>query len=801
MAIYAADIRIGVVNKNVLINLNKLLNTSLSISKRLNRELTKLGKVNKIRIDNKQALASLDAIQQRINKINSTPIAPRTRGRGGGRGSEGFSFRGSAMRSLTASSALIPGVSPLAVGAGAGALSGGGLKGAATGLGVAALVQVAVATANFARQSAIAGAEVKKMKVALQGVTPDYDSYATALNNVRTLSDKYAISQVDTIKNFTKLQASASASGFSVEDVTKAYEGLTAGTIATGGNQEKLNGIMLAASQVFAKGKVAAEEIRGQVSERLPGAMAVFADSMGISGKALDKLLQEGKVTMEDFLNFTKHLGKIHKETADKMVKDSSNAGQRLSKEWNDLMINMGAITQPVGAALQTMLAGVLGQINNVSEKLIRLMGLTKEAQIESIQQKIIDTQRKIFELEEKKILRDSGVKLNRVRGGDLVGNFEYESRETRRGSDILGSTGILGPMPLRSGATRTIDNVEAEKKNRLQDTLNKLKERFNELTGKSNELSNTQSNADIEAGKQRELIWKQIEDRLKLDIQYQKDLNTQGQKYADTQRMINELLQQFPDKSDEVRELVYALQEAEEQGKSAAASLNEWSEELDKRLKELQDPIRKLKTLVEAASDSFQSDFKEIIRGTKSVGDAFVNMFNRIADSYLDMVAEMLASQAKQGMLSFIGGIFGRTGSPGISAPGMRAPTQISGRAAAAGAYVDRPTNILTGEAGPEYILREDQMAGALARYASGQRGQSVIPGTSYSSGGGSGGGDVVVSYTGPTLNFNGDEYVPKSSVPDIIKAAAKRGAREGQAKALGSLKNSRSTRSRVGL
>ena len=768
MAIYAADIRIGVVNKNVLINLNKLLNTSLSISKRLNRELTKLGKVNKIRIDNKQALASLDAIQQRINKINSTPIAPRTRGRGGGRGSEGFSFGGSAMRSLTASSALIPGVSPLAVGAGAGALNGGGLKGAATGLGIAALVQVAVATANFARQSAIAGAEVKKMKVALQGVTPDYDSYATALNNVRTLSDKYAISQVDTIKNFTKLQASASASGFSVEDVTKAYEGLTAGTIATGGNQEKLNGIMLAASQVFAKGKVAAEEIRGQVSERLPGAMAVFADSMGISGKALDKLLQEGKVTMEDFLNFTKHLGKIHKETADKMVKDSSNAGQRLSKEWDDLMINMGAITQPVGAALQTMLAGVLGQINNVSEKLIKLMGLTKEAQIESVQQKIIDTQRKIFELEERKILRDSGVKLNRDRGR---GGYLSSSRET-------------------------------EKKDRFQDILNELKERLNELTGKTNELSNTKINADIEAEKQRESNWKQIEDRLKLDIQYQKDLNTQGQKYADRQRMINELLQQFPDKSDVVRELVYALQEAEEQGKSAAASLNEWSEELDKRLKELQDPIRKLKTLVEAASDSFQSDFKEIIRGTKSVGDAFVNMFNRIADSYLDMVAEMLASQAKQGILSFIGGMFGgRTGSPGISAPGMRAPTQISVREAAAGAYVDRPTNILTGEAGPEYILREDHMAGALARYASGQRGQSVIPGTSYSAGGGSGGGDVVVSYTGPTLNFNGDEYVPKSSVPDIIKAASKRGAREGQAKALGSLKNSRSTRSRVGL
>ena len=91
--------------------------------------------------------------------------------------------------------------------------------------------------------------------------------------------------------------------------------------------------------------------------------------------------------------------------------------------------------------------------------------------------------------------------------------------------------------------------------------------------------------------------------------------------------------------------------------------------------------------------------------------------------------------------------------------------------------------------------------MQGALARYASGQRGQSVIPGGSYSDQPSGGVGGVTVAYTGPTLNFNGDEYVPKSSVPQIINAAAKQGASAGQAKALSSLKNSRSARSRVGL
>ena len=820
MAIYAADIRIGVVNKNVLTSLNKLLNTSLSISKRLNRELTKLGKVNKIKIDNKQALASLDAIQKRINKINSTPIAPRTRGRGGGGvsggGAGGGGLRGSAMRAATASAALIPGISPFAVGAGAGALGGGGLAGAAVGVGVAGGVQAAVATAQFANQSAIAAAEVKKMKVALQGVTPDYDAYSTALDNVKTLSDKYAISQRNTLTNFTKLQASASASGFSVDEVTEAYEGLTAGTIATGGNQEKLNGIMLAASQVFAKGKVAAEEIRGQISERLPGAMAIFADSMGVSGKALDKLLQEGKVTMQDFLNFTRRLSKVHGETANKMVKDSSNAGQRLAKEWDDLMINMGTVFQPIGAAIQDTLTSIISEINTISEKLIKLFGLTNQT--------------KIANLEEDKTAIDARINAlqNKTKTPSTKGAFRRFMGNAFEGLKGLGSAGSqfsispsISPDQIAASQAQVERGglppkfLETDKQENLLDILiNKSKElgdQIDVLKGKKKE-ENKETALANELDKAKAAQWKKIENQLNLQIQYQKDLNEGGKEYADTQKMINDLLDKFPDKSEEINKLVKALKDVEKQGKSAKAVLNDWLDELEERLKELKNPMQQFKTLVEAAGDSFQSDFKEMIRGTKSVGDAMVNMFNRIADAYLDMVAEMIAAQAKMALVKFVGSMFGGGGSGGMSwsssvnAPSMNygyenLSSSVSQFRLASGGYVDRPTNALIGDNGPEYVLRDDQMAGALARYASGQRGQSVIPGGSYSDQPRGGGGDVTVAYTGPTLNFNGDEYVPKSSVPEIINAAAKQGASAGQAKALSSLKNSRSARSRVGI
>ena len=766
----------------------------------------------------KRAFQEVVRLRQELNKpINTSP-----KGLIGGMKSLGKKgMLGSLGKGALGASAMIPGAAPFAIGAAAGGVGktgGAALAGGAMGVAGAGLIMGGVALAGIANESAKAQAEFKKMKVALEGVTPSYAEYSNALDHVSELSDKYANSQKDTIKNFTKLQASASASGFSVDEVAEAYEGLQAGTIATGGDMEKLNGVMLAASQIFAKGKVAAEEIRGQISERLPGTMALFADSMGISGKALDKLLQEGKVTMEDFLNFTRHLKKVHHETALSMVEDSSNAGQKLSKEWDDLILNIGTITQPVGAALQRMLAGVLEDINDVSEGFIKLLGLTKETKIDNQL-----TRREKLE-EDIKSAQETG-KFKFPQGAqDILGNLgtslknlgasgsQFSLNPTITQSQILESQDLIGRggLPGKSMGPGQLKGTDESFNNKLREW--KMLTAAEVERAEKMKDTNAVSELGNEIDKAKVAKWKEIEDQLKSQIQYQNDLNEKGQEYADTQKMINDLVNQFGEKREVIEGYVNTLKDLEKQGKSTKAVLNDWLDELEDRLNELKNPMEQFKSLVEAAGDSFQSDFKEMIKGSISVGDAMVNMFNRIADAYLDMVAEMIAAQAKMAMVKFIGNIFGggidtmgATPTNTVTSAYGSSTTYYTGGSGtldyASGGYVDRPTNALIGEAGPEYVLRDDQMQGALARYASGQRGQSVIPGGSYSDQPSGGVGGVTVSYTGPTLNFNGDEYVPKSSVPQIINAAAKQGASAGQAKALSSLKNSRSARSRVGI
>ena len=182
------------------------------------------------------------------------------------------------------------------------------------------------------------------------------------------------------------------------------------------------------------------------------------------------------------------------------------------------------------------------------------------------------------------------------------------------------------------------------------------------------------------------------------------------------------------------------------------------------------------------------------LIEGSKTLGQVLADVAKQLASMFLN-----------KAFSSIFGGMFG---GGGMSAGGYYSSTTGLGIAGpnfglAEGGYVNSASLKMIGEGGePEYVVPASKMDGAMARYSAGARGGSVIPGGSGSSGTVAGGsGNTIVEYTGPTLNFNGDEYVPKSAVPKIINTAAKQGASAGRSQAFSALKNSRSQRASLGL
>lgn len=57
-----------------------------------------------------------------------------------------------------------------------------------------------------------------------------------------------------------------------------------------------------ALEQIISKGKLSAEELRGQLSEAIPGAVQIAARALGVTTKELNALLEQGAITSEEFI-------------------------------------------------------------------------------------------------------------------------------------------------------------------------------------------------------------------------------------------------------------------------------------------------------------------------------------------------------------------------------------------------------------------------------------------------------------------------------------------------------------------
>jgi len=167
-----------------------------------------------------------------------------------------------------------------------------------------------------------------------------------------------------------------------------------------------------------------------------------------------------------------------------------------------------------------------------------------------------------------------------------------------------------------------------------------------------------------------------------------------------------NKRLEDFKDSLREVRELLGLVNEANGQfgqsGVLAFSAITDKVKDLQDEMKRLQNPISQVILLSESIARSFEDSFVGIIKGTMSVGDAFRNMLNVIADEFIRTAARTAANQFQQGILGFFSSMF----SPVKAIPKQSSTGPLGnfdfGMAADGGRIPGgRPT--LVGERGPE--------------------------------------------------------------------------------------------------
>ena len=247
------------------------------------------------------------------------------------------------------------------VGSTIGGILGGGVQGAIVGGFVGA--QVAGVRQNLGEVASYTAA-LKKQRLALKLVIGDTKQYEDAQKFLAQTSEELAIPQDIIVRQFTALTASVTGAGKSVEDAQEVFLSIASGIRGTGGSLEDMKSAMVATAQVFSKGKVSAEELRQQLGERLPGAFTLFAASMNKTPAELDKALEQGKVSLDDFMGFAKHLFAEYGENAKILATSPAAAGDRLAKEFADFKDNFGGLFANIGALFQDSTTNTLKFFN-----------------------------------------------------------------------------------------------------------------------------------------------------------------------------------------------------------------------------------------------------------------------------------------------------------------------------------------------------------------------------------------------------------------------------------------------------
>ncbi len=150
---------------------------------------------------------------------------------------------------------------------------------------------------SFPAQVGQAVGALQSFNNTLKAVSPSAAEAAASNELILSLVDRYNIPLQSARDGFTKLYASMQPAGFSGEEIRTIFTGISKAAAAFGMSADKVDRVNYAFAQMASKGQVMSEELKGQLGDVLPGAMAIFAEAAGFKGP---KAIQDFSKALED---------------------------------------------------------------------------------------------------------------------------------------------------------------------------------------------------------------------------------------------------------------------------------------------------------------------------------------------------------------------------------------------------------------------------------------------------------------------------------------------------------------------
>ncbi|EKN1706127.1 tape measure protein [Escherichia coli] len=250
------------------------------------------------------------------------------------------------------------------------------------------LSSAAVKTAGaFISMQAVLASYQKIMEVGLQRASSErsidfvFGDQSTQVKKfIQDLTQITGMDTTETQAQFASFGASAKNT-MGLEGSEELFKNLTGYARLMGRSDEQIQRALTAVSQMASKGQVMAEELKGQLSEALPGATQAFAKALGLTEKQLFDKMKNGDVKASDALpKFAKELGsQINSRGGWKAIQDSTQTMLgNLKNTWNNSLTDIFRGSedglQDFTRSLTTLLNSLGGSGKSLGESLGSLM-------------------------------------------------------------------------------------------------------------------------------------------------------------------------------------------------------------------------------------------------------------------------------------------------------------------------------------------------------------------------------------------------------------------------------------------
>jgi tape measure domain-containing protein len=614
-------------------------------------------------------------------------------------------------------------------------------------------------------------AELESQTKSLEVLTGSLATTKKIIGELQAFGAVTPFTSTDLIETSKRLKAF----GVDTERLVKTTKNLADVAGATGA---ELNGVATAYGQIQAKGKLQTEELL-QLQERGIDVATELKDMYNMTGTEFSDALRKGQISAEAvevaFDRLTSKGGKY--------FEGAIAQSETLNGKWSTFVDNVDTLARAIGNVLKPVMKDVLTMAIDMLKSInasIAAMQMTREKQKEIVSkatgmvstamkeqgvspwsnksltvehggETFTGSASKVKSLLENKLVNEeiANILKQQLETQEKINAATKGETETGTGTKpvtppLLGGDGV-DMDKLTSELEKRVKHITAQKE--LYESMMTTLERKNELLSAGDEFEKSKLIAGHEYEDTLKDIFK-IEDKTKQEAAIKLAMQA---------------------KTNELKKI---------EGDIAAINAKK-IEEANKKEKEQR------KQIADMLANETTNAIMGLIDGTKTLGQTLAGIAKQLASMFL---------QKALGSSGLFGGLLNTKAEGGYMANGIRP--------FATGGMATKPTLGLVGEAGEdEYIIPASKMAQSMQRYSAGARGESVIPGTGQSSAGGASGSSTTVNYSGPILNFNSEEFVPKSAIGQIINSAASKGAAAGEARTMSTLRNSRGSRARVGI